>query len=98
MVKDVKAKSQEKQSKNNTSNSELFRHVIKALNSIISRRTSENYSTMVINDIIKNMEDKFKFLKYVKVIKTGYSEDDSEVLDILKSLEYVDEKLLGKAI
>ena len=72
MVKDVKAISQGKQNKNEISNSELFKNVIKSLNSILSRRTSENYSTMVINDIIKNMEDKFKFFKYIKVIKSGY--------------------------
>lgn len=72
MVKDVKAISQGKQNKNEISNSELFKNVIKSLNSILNRRTSENYSTMVINDIIKNMEDKFKFFKYIKVIKSGY--------------------------
>jgi len=53
---------------------------------------------MIINDILKTMKDKFDFLKYVKVIKTGHSEDDDEVLNIKDDLDSIDPAEIGKAI
>jgi len=94
----VKTKSQVKQRKNKISNSDLFKHTINALHITLKRRTSNNYSIMIINDILKTMKDKFDFLKYVKVIKTGHSEDDDEVLNIKDDLDSIDPAEIGKAI
>ena len=98
VVKGMKTKSQVKQRKNKISNSDLFKHTINALHITLKRRTSNNYSIMIINDILKTMKDKFDFLKYVKVIKTGHSEDDDEVLNIKDDLDSIDPAEIGKAI
>jgi hypothetical protein len=98
LVKDVKAGSQRKQNNNNSSNSKLFKQIIKAIYSIIKQRTSKNYSTMIINDILKNMENKYNFLKYIKLNKTGQPKDNHELINILQEIDKIDQKEIGRAI
>ena len=44
------------------------------------------------------MENKFNFLKYVKLNKTEHSKDNHEVINILQELDKIDQKEIGRAI
>ena len=98
MVRDVKAKKQAKQNKNQITNSKLYQEVIASLHNIVKRRTSINYSIVVINDIIRTLRERFEFLKNVEVISNQHTEDEDGFIMIDDELDSVDAKEIGRSI
>jgi hypothetical protein len=98
MVKDVKAKSQVKQNKNEINNSKLFKEVITSLHNIVKRRTSTNYSIMIINDVLKNLRDRFDFLKNVDVLPNRHADDEDGLIMIDDKLDSIKPEEIGKAV
>lgn len=85
---------------NNTgiSNSLLLKYIVNSLYNIIKDKTSENYSIMVIGNIIKTIENKFEFLKYVNVICAGQLENEDGIIHIVGNIDTIDASEVSKAI
>jgi len=98
MVKGMKAKSQVKKTKNQIGNSKIFKEVITALHNIVKRRTSTNYSIMVVNDILRSLRDRFDFLKNIEVLPAGNVEDEDGFIVINDDLDLIESKEIGRAI
>ena len=80
------------------SNSKLIKHVINGLFTIIKRRTSDSFSVMILTEIINTLEPKFDFLKYIRINKVEYIEDDYNAVTISVDIEDIDSKEIGRAI
>ncbi len=73
-------------------NSTLIKEMLKAIYIVASRRTSHDFAVVVISSIIKNLEKRYDFLKYVKI----NSEDDSEeIVDIDSDINSVNSCKIG---
>ena len=83
---------------NDHTNTELFLHVLANLFNIVSRRTSKSYSIMIISDIRKTLENKFVFLKYVKISKRISLEHDEDIATFTIDIDSIDPAEIGKAI
>jgi len=71
----------------------MFRSVI----DVVSRRTSGGYATVIIGNIIKELEKNYDFLKYVEIKSTQYAEA-VDVVDIKADLSDVDIKETIRAL
>jgi len=98
MMKGMNTMSTSNKNNSDIPNSVLFRHVMNTLYNIIKNKTSENYSIMVIGNIIKTIENKFEFLKYVNVICAGQLENDDGIIDFVGSIDNIDTSEISKAI
>ena len=79
-------------------NSELFKNIINSIYFIIKDKTSENYSIMIIGNIIKTIENKFEFLKYVNVICVGQLENQDGIIDLVGNIDTIAPAEISKAI
>jgi len=79
-------------------NSEILKNVLQTLYTVTSTRTTETSTAMVMSAIIKTIEQKYGFLKYVKIKEGGHSEHGDDVIDIASDLESVDTNNICKAI
>ena len=77
-------------------NKELFGKLLKSAIGVISRRTSEPYANMVINNAIKKLKVKYLFLNYVKIIIGEYNEI-FDVVEIDDDINHVAIKEIGEA-
>ncbi len=80
------------------SNSELLKHVFSTLYNIVSRRTSSSYSAMILTDIINTLEDKFIFLRYIKVKESIYTDDKDDIIEIFLDIDSINQQEIAKAI
>ena len=71
----------------------MFRSVI----DVVSRRTSGGYATVIVGNIIKELEKNYDFLKYVEIKSTQYAEA-VDVVDIKVDLSDVDIKVTIRAL
>jgi len=76
-------------------NSELIRKMLKALYDTTGRRTYPSFAFSVIGAIIKTLEKKYEFLKFVKFHSGSLFED---ILIIDPQINYADPFQVGKAI
>lgn len=77
-------------------NSELIGTIVRAATFVLSRRTSETFANLVIDNVIKELSEKYSFLKNVKIKGTKYSEL-SENLVIDSDIKDIESKEVGKA-
>lgn len=76
-------------------NSDLLKRVLKALYTAAARRTTHNFAVVVIDTIIKTLEQRYDFLKHVRINSEGDSED---FVDIGSDINSVLPAKIGKAI
>jgi len=76
-------------------NSELLRRMIKALYDTAGRRTYPSFAFSVIGAIIKTLEKKYDFLKFVN-FHSGAAFDELILID--PQVDYIDPFQVGKAI
>jgi len=81
----------------NLTNSEVVKHTLQALISKIGRRTSEGFAVITIDKILKELEAKYDFLKYIEVQNTIYSEGMGAV-NILPDIDSVESSVFYKFI
>lgn len=98
MMKGSITMSDSKQNNTEIPNSVLFKYIMNALYNIIKNKTSENYSIMVIGNILKTIENKFEFLKYVNVICAGQIENQDGIIDLVGNIDTIDTSEISKAI
>lgn len=98
MVRLVKGKNQDQAKIQDFTNSKLIKHVINGLFTIIKRRTSDSFSVMILTDIMKTLENKFRFLKYIRINKIEYIEEDYNAVTISVNLDDINSREIGRAI
>jgi hypothetical protein len=76
-------------------NSDVLRGILHALYNVAGRRTSQNFAVTVMGAIAKTLEQKYDFLKYIR-IQEGSSGDS--VIDISSDIDSIHPAILGKAI
>jgi len=80
-----------------TANSHVLGETIRAIYHVAGRRTTQGFAAKVIGSIVKTLEQKYSFLKYVKIIDVGeLSEEESVVIS--EEIDTIDQKSVGRAI
>jgi len=70
---------------------ELVRSFLQTIVDIISRRTSESYSSMVLNNVFRNLNSKHVFLRDIEIKNPQFSEVYNMV-DIKSDLGFINEE------
>lgn len=78
-------------------NSMVFKHVLDALIYISSRKTTLDHAVSTMNNIIKQLENKYDFLKHVEVNDTRFIEQD-ESISVMRDLNDIKSNKLGDAL
>ncbi len=76
-------------------NSDLLTEVIKGLYTTVSRRTTQSFAVAVIDTIIRTIEERYDFLKYVQINRSG---ELADFIDISPDLNSVHPAKIGKSI
>jgi len=78
--------------------SEIIKNVLKTLISISSRKTDFPYTIMTIEDLMKHLETKYKFLKHIRINNNFYKEDSGDVVTVMSGINTISPVQLGQAI
>ena len=78
-------------------NSEVLRHVLDALIDISSRKTTMGHAVSTMVDIIKQLENKYDFLKHVEVNDTRFIERDKSI-SVMADINEIKSNELGDAL
>lgn len=78
-------------------NSYVLGEIVKSLFHVAGRRTTQGFAAKVIGSIIKTLEQKYDFLKYVEIAEVGEFTGD-EAIVISEEIDNIDRELVGKAI
>lgn len=78
-------------------NSYVLGQILKSLYHVAARRTTNSFAAKVIGSIVKTLEQRYIFLKYVKINDNIEALDD-EIITISPEIEDVNRELIGKAI
>jgi len=77
--------------------SDVIKRLLQSIVKVISRRSSEDYALVMVGNSIKKLQEKYKFLKYISIKPTRYSEIDN-IVTIDSSINMVEPEEIGKAI
>ena len=75
----------------------VVKHVLKALIEVLSNSSTESYAIVIVNEIIRKFEDKFEFLKTIKIDGLNYSDDLNGII-VPSEIETVRQSDLGRSI
>jgi len=78
-------------------NSDVFKHVLDTLIDISSRKTTLGHAVSTMNNIIKQLEDKYDFLKHVEINDIRFIEQD-EPISVMRALNDIKSNKLGDAL
>lgn len=78
-------------------NSYVIGEILKSLYHVAGRRTTLGFASKVIGSIIKTLEPKYPFLKFVKINDQGEIIED-EAIKILPEIDSVEKKEVGNVI
>ena len=78
-------------------NSDVVKHLLKAVVAVAGRRTLDSFVVKSISTIIKTLEQEYDFLRYVKVKDVIYSEDGESVI-ATSEIDSIDPFIVGKVI
>ncbi len=78
--------------------SEVMKSVLKTLISISSRKIDFPYAVMTMEDLIKQLETKYNFLKHVQINDDVYNEATNDVISVMSDINTVPSTELGKAL
>jgi len=81
----------------NYKNSDVLSAVLRSLYAVAGRRTTKSFAATVIGSIIKTLETRYDFLKYVRIDERGQLLDD-KVIAIAPEIDSVEPAKIGKAI
>ena len=77
------------------SNTDVLKGVLQALYTVTSRRTTQSFAVAVIGTITKTLEEKYEFLKHVRISSLDDSED---IIDIDSAIDSVPSIMVGNAV
>lgn len=78
-------------------NSEIMDFILKTIIKAIGRRTTINFAIVTIHTVIKKLELKYDFLRYIEIDYRNYSEGINAV-QINKEIDSVESSNLGEAV
>jgi hypothetical protein len=78
--------------------SEIIKSLLKTLISISSRKTDLPYTIMTIEDLMKQLETHYRFLKHIHINNNFYKEESGDVITVMSDINNVPPTQLGKAI
>lgn len=78
-------------------NSDVVRHILKAVFVVAGRRTLDSFAAKVVKTIVKTLEREFDFLKHVEIKDAVYSEME-EIFTVSSNLDSIEPYKIGKAI
>jgi len=81
----------------NLKNSDVLGAILKSLYAVTGRRTTQSFAATVIGSIIKTLEQRYDFLKYVRIDESGQLTAD-DVIFIAPEIDSVEPGRVGKAI
>lgn len=76
---------------------EIIERILQALIGVIGRRTSESYAVVTVHTVLKELEPKYDFLKYIKIKDTSYSEG-IDAISIMPDLDFAEPAKFYRAI
>ncbi len=78
-------------------NSYILGEILRSLYHVAGRRTTQGFAAKVIGSIIKTLQQRYEFLKYVEIKEVGeFSED--EAIQISSEIDDIDRESVGSAI
>jgi len=78
-------------------NSYILGEILRSLFHVAGRRTTQGFAAKVIGSIVKTLEPRYDFLKYVHVKETGEHLDDDAII-VTPEIDSIDRELVGKSI
>lgn len=78
-------------------NSDVVRHILKAVFVVAGRRTLDSFAVKVVKTVVKTLEREFDFLKHVEIKDAIYSEVE-EIVTVSSNLDSIEPSKIGKAI
>lgn len=77
-------------------NKEIIGRLLKSTIGVISRRTSESYANAVVGSAVKDLTNKYDFMKYIKIYGEQYTEI-FELIQVDDEINNVEPNQIGKA-
>jgi hypothetical protein len=78
--------------------SEVIKNVLRTLLSISSRKTDLPYSVMTMEELIRRLETKYRFLKHIQIKDDFYNEESNDMISVMSDINTVPSPELGKAL
>lgn len=75
----------------------VIKHVLKALVDVLSRSSTESYAIVMINNVIRKFDDKFDFLKDIRIDGLHFSEGLDAII-VPEEIESTRQSELGRSI
>ena len=77
--------------------SKIVKNVLINLINISGRKTNKGHAITIIDNLLKDLENKYSFLKNIKIIDNRYIEDEM-IVNVLSDIDNIDSKNMGKAL
>jgi len=78
-------------------NSEVIREVLTTMIDISSRKTTEGHAILVMDSLIKKLEERYDFLKHIEIKDTRFLEMD-EPITVMSDIDVVKSNYVGEAL
>ncbi len=78
--------------------SEVIKNVLRILVSISSRKTDLPFTIMTMEDLIRRLETRFRFLKHIQIKDDFYNEESDDMISVMSDINSVPPNELGKAL
>lgn len=78
-------------------NSKIVKKVLTNLLNISGRKTSKEHAVMIMDSLLKKLENRYDFLKHIEIKDTRFLEDE-ESINVFSDLNTVSGNEVGKAI
>ena len=77
--------------------SDVIKNVLDTLIAISGRKTNKGHAILTMESLIKQLENKYDFLKHIQIKDIRFSEDEDAV-SVMSDINSVDSKEMGKAM
>jgi len=78
--------------------SEVIKNVLRTLVSISSRKTDLPFTIMTMEDLIRRLETRYRFLKHIQIKDDFYNEESDNMISVMSDINTVPPNELGKAL
>jgi hypothetical protein len=77
---------------------DIMKNVLKTLISISSRKTDLPYTILTMDELMKRLETRYRFLKHIQINDDLYSEQTGDIISVMSDINAVPPTELGKAL
>lgn len=83
---------------NNVENSDVVKHILFTLVKVASDKTSKDYAWSVVKNLLKELEETYDFLKFIRIGDLENLKNTIDDITVLSDLNRITPEELGKAI